>query len=163
MAHESNSHLAVLSNSGLTSSFFLLPTSVLLFNTLNIGVVSKGMLLSYYNHVLNQWQCLVLTFTFSVAISLFLSSPAYNKWMGQRKKFETVCWRISCLFFTLTMINNSSFILSDVCWKVKRQSSENESVSVVLVLISWRNRLHSPQLLTHSSSPPHEISNITVC
>ena len=47
VAHESNSHLAVLSNSGLTSSFFLPPTSVLLFNTLNIGVISKGMLISY--------------------------------------------------------------------------------------------------------------------
>ena len=82
---------------------------------------------------------------------------------AEKKIWDHVLKDIMSVFFTLTMINNSSFILSDVCWKVKRQSSENESVSVVLVMTSWRNRLHSPQLLTHSSLPSHEISNITVC
>ena len=113
--------------------------------------------------MLNQWQCLLLTFSFSVAISLFLSSPAYNKWIEQRKNLKPCVEGYHVCFFTLTMINNSSFILSDVCWEVKRQSSENESVSLVLVMTSWSHQLHSPQLLTHSSLPSHEISNITVC
>ena len=80
--------------------------------------------------------CLLLTFSFTVEISFVLSSPAYNKWTDQagKKWVEARCWMLLCLTITLTMTSNSLFILSDVCWKVKRQSRNiNQHLFLCLV------------------------------
>ncbi len=93
---------------------------------------------------------LLLTFSFTVEISFILSSPAYNKWMdwAGKKWVEARCWMLLCLTITLTMTSNSTFILSDVCWKVKRQSRNiNQHLFLCLIGVIDRTNLNCWHIL----------------